>query len=357
MSSDPRDTATYMEAHSGERSTLTFTTLLLFCILAPCACIFLSLFLGRYPLSPLEIFRALWSGVPGGVDPSVTATHSTIVWDVRLPRAILGGMAGAALAVSGTALQGLFRNPLVSSGMLGVSAGAGFGAALAIVLFKSTIMIYLLSFVFGLAAVFLSYSIGRIYNTAPAIMLVLGGVIVSSIFSALLSLVKYLANPYDELPSIVFWLMGSLASASYRDISISALPILVGMAGLFAMRWRINVLSMGEREAASMGVNVNLNRIVVVLFTTLATAGAVSVCGIIGWIGLVVPHMGRIIAGSDNRLLVPVSVSLGACFLILIDNAGRMLTGGEIPLSILTAIIGGPFFVYLLKKYRGGGWQ
>jgi len=356
LNSDPRNITEERTAHPERRSPIPLTALLLFSILAPCACIFLSLFLGRYPLSPLEIFLALWHGIVPG-DASVPATVSTIVWDVRLPRAILGGMAGAALAVSGTALQGLFRNPLVSSGMLGVSAGAGFGAALGIVLFHSTIMIYLLSFVFGLAAVFLSYSIGRIYNTAPAIMLVLGGVIVSSIFSALLSLVKYLANPYDELPSIVFWLMGSLASASYRDISISALPILVGMAGLYAMRWRINVLSMGEREAASMGVNVNLNRIVVVLFTTLATAGAVSVCGIIGWIGLVVPHMGRIIAGSDNRLLVPVSVSLGACFLILIDNAGRMLTGGEIPLSILTAIIGGPFFVYLLKKYRGGGWQ
>lgn len=356
MNSEPGTITAGGHQRGAAKRTMSSPVLLLLCVIAPGACVFLSLFLGRYHLSPFEILQALWHGIAWGGD-AVPVVNSTVVWDIRLPRAILGGMAGAALAISGTALQGLFRNPLVSSGMLGVSAGAGFGAALAIVLFHNTFMIYLFAFVFGLAAVFLSYSIGRIYNSAPAIMLVLGGVIVSSIFSALLSLVKYLANPYEELPSIVFWLMGSLASASYRDISISALPIFIGIAGLYIMRWRINVLSMGEREASSMGVNVNLNRIVVVLFTTLATAGAVSVCGIIGWIGLVVPHMGRIIAGSDNRKLIPVSVSLGACFLILIDNAGRIISGGEIPLSILTAIIGGPFFVYLLKKYKGGNWQ
>ncbi|HRX49346.1 MAG TPA: iron ABC transporter permease [Spirochaetota bacterium] len=323
-------------------------------IAAPLICIFSSAFLGRYPLSPSEIYQAVMHKLTGaGFVPSV---NSNIVWEIRLPRAILGSMVGAALAVSGTALQGMFRNPLVSSGMLGVSSGAGFGAALAIILFHNTLMIYLFAFIFGILAVICSYIIGRIYDTAPAIMLVLGGVIVSSIFSALLSLMKYIADPQDDLPSIVFWLMGSLASATYKDIIISAIPIFIGITGLVIMRWRLNVLSMGEREALSMGLNVNLDRAIIITCTTLATAGAVSVSGIIGWIGLVIPHIGRIIAGNDNRILIPASISLGACFLILIDNLGRVITGAELPLSILTAIIGGPFFVYLLKRTKGGNW-
>jgi len=213
-----------------------------------------------------------------------------------------------------------------------------------------------LSFIFSLIAVFFSYLIGRIYSTVPNIMLVLGGVIVSSIFSALISFLKYVADPFDELPTIVFWLMGSLANADYREISISLIPILAGTLGLFALRWRINVLSLGDKEARSLGLNTRLYKIAVVVFTTSATAGAVSVSGIIGWIGLVIPHIGRMIVGNDNRYLIPASMSIGACFLILIDNAGRMLTGSELPLSILTALVGGPFYVYLLKRTKGGGW-
>ncbi len=323
-------------------------------ITAPIFCIFSSVFLGRYPLSSAEIFSAVWQGV---LHPLNTASsiQTNVVWQIRFPRALLGAVVGASLAVSGVALQGLFRNPLVSSGMLGVSAGSGFGAALAIVLFKSTVMIYVFSFCFGILAVFLSYLVGKIYNTSPAIMLVLGGVIISSIFSALLSLVKYIADPYQDLPSIVFWLMGSLASADYRDIMISSIPVLAGITGLVVMRWRINVLSMGEREARSMGLNITRDRIIVIICTTLATAGAVSVSGIIGWVGLVIPHIGRLLVGNDNRVLVPACISLGACFLIIIDNLGRVLTGGEIPLSVLTAIVGGPYFIYLLKR-RGGNW-
>lgn len=322
-------------------------------IIAPVICIILSAFLGRYHLSPSEIFHAICSRFSGSSVPDVNAN---IVWEIRLPRAILGSMVGASLAVSGASLQGLFRNPLVSSGMLGVSAGAGFGAALAIVLFHNTFMIYLFAFLAGILAVALSYMIGRIYDTAPVIMLVLGGVIVSSVFSALLSLVKYVADPYNDLPAIVFWLMGSLSSATYKSILVSLIPMFTGITGLLFMRWRINVLSMGDREARSMGLNIDLDRAVVIICTTLATAGAVCVSGIIGWVGLVIPHIGRIIAGNDNRVLIPVSMSLGACFLVIIDNLGRIITGGEIPLSILTAIVGGPFFVYLLKKTKGGGW-
>ncbi len=325
-------------------------------VIAPIVCIFISLFLGRYPLTGENIFQVIWYSLTGSGEAPLKV-HTTIVTEIRLPRAILGSLVGASLAVSGTALQGLFRNPLVSSGMLGVSSGAGFGAALAIILFNNLPSIYFFAFLFGIAAVALSYFIGRIYKTTPAIMLVLGGVIVSSVFSALLSFAKYIADPYEDLPSIVFWLMGSLASASYRDILVSLFPMTLGMGAIFLVRWRINVLSMGDREARSLGIDIRGNRLLVIAAATLATAGAVCVAGIVGWVGLVIPHIGRILAGNDNRILVPVSISLGACFLVIIDNLGRVISGGEIPLSILTALVGGPFFVYLLKKTKGGSWQ
>jgi len=329
--------------------------LILLLILCPVLCIFLSLFSGRYPLTAPVILEVLWSKImnQAGTYPEV---YSTIILDVRLPRAILGMLVGGSLAVSGAAYQGLFRNPLVSSGMLGVSSGAGFGAAMAIILFNSTIMIYVFAFAGGIIAVILSYLIGRIYNTTPTIMLVLGGVIVSSVFSALISFMKYIADPYEDLPSIVFWLMGSLATAGFKDIIISSVPMLLGITGLVLIRWRINVLSMGDKEARSLGLNTNINKVIVIFCTTIATAGAVCVSGVIGWVGLVIPHIGRMLIGNDNRLLIPVSVSLGGCFLIMVDNIGRVITGSEIPLGILTALVGGPFFVYLLKRTKGGGW-
>lgn len=283
-------------------------------------------------------------------------TYVSVVWDIRLPRAILGALVGGCLAISGASFQGLFRNPLVSSGILGVSSGAGFGAALAILIFSTTSYVYVFAFCFGGLAVLMSYMIGRVYNTTPAIMLVLGGVIVSSVFSALISFAKYVADPYNQLPAIVFWLMGSLASARFQDIAAAGIPMAVGIAGLLAIRWRINVLSMGDKEARSLGINTTLSKGIVILCATLATAGAVCVSGIIGWVGLVIPHIGRMLVGNDNRVLIPASLSLGACFMLLVDNMGRVITGSEIPLGILTAIVGGPFFVYLLKKTKGGGW-
>lgn len=324
-------------------------------IFAPLICIFCSLFLGRYPVSISMVMKILWfklTGIGGDFPP----IYKTVIWDVRMPRAILGALVGGCLAVSGASFQGLFRNPLVSSGILGVSSGAGFGAALAFLLFHNTFMVYVFSFGFGVLAVGLSYIIGRIYNTTPTIMLVLGGVIVSSVFSALISLAKYVADPYDQLPAIVFWLMGSLASARYKDIILGGLPMIIGILGLIAIRWQVNVLSMGEKEARSLGVNTTMSKGIVIICATLAAAGAVSVSGIIGWVGLVIPHIGRMLVGNDNRILIPTAVSLGACFLIVVDNLGRVLTGAEIPLGILTALAGGPFFVYLLKKTKGGGW-
>ncbi|HAU31987.1 MAG TPA: ABC transporter permease [Desulfotomaculum sp.] len=324
-------------------------------ILSPLVCIFFSLFIGRFPLSVPLVVKILWSKLAMSAS-SLPDKYNTVIWEIRMPRAILGALVGGSLAISGAAFQGLFRNPLVSSGILGVSSGAGFGAALAILIFNSTSYTYIFAFCFGGLAVLLSYLIGRVYNTTPAIMLVLGGVIVSSVFSALISFAKYVADPYNQLPTIVFWLMGSLASARYHDFIIGGIPMTIGIIGLIAIRWRINVLSMGDKEARSLGIDTALNKGIVIICATLATAGAVCVSGIIGWVGLVMPHIGRMLVGNDNKLLIPASLSLGACFLILVDNLGRVITGSEIPLGILTALVGGPFFVYLLKKTKGGGW-
>jgi iron complex transport system permease protein len=280
-----------------------------------------------------------------------------VIWDIRLPRAILGAMVGASLAVSGASFQGMFRNPLVSSGILGVSSGAGFGASLAIILFQGQpVYVYLFAFGFGLLAVFLAYLIGITYRSTPTIMLVLGGVIVGAIFGSLISLIKYMADPYEQLPSIVFWLMGSLASARFSEIIVSLIPMATGVTGLLAMRWRLNVLSMGDQEAQSLGVNIFVTKGLAIFFATIATAGAVCVSGIIGWVGLVIPHIGRMIVGNNNVYLIPVSMCIGAAYLVLVDNLARTLTGSEIPLGILTSLIGAPFFVYLLKRTKGRDW-
>jgi len=290
------------------------------------------------------------------INASPDRTLSGIVTFVRLPRIILGLLVGGSLSVAGTAFQGLFRNPLVSSGMLGVSAGSGFGAALAIVLFGKTPLVYPFSFLFGGVAVLSSYLVGRIYRTPTNITLVLGGVIIGSLFSAMVSFLKYIADPYDQLPAIVFWLMGSLASAGYKEIAIAGIAMALGCAGLFAIRYKINVLAMGDKEARTMGVNVRLVRIFIIVAATLASAGAVCVSGVIGWVGLVVPHMGRMLVGSDNRLLIPFSFSLGGCFLVTVDTISRVISGSELPLGILTAFVGAPFFIYLLKKTKARQW-
>lgn len=312
-----------------------------------------SIFMGRYPVSIRDI-SALAAAVLTGqeMDP----THFSVIVHVRMPRVILGALVGGSLAVSGAAFQGLFRNPLVSSGMLGVSSGAGFGAALALVLFDRYGYVYPLSFGFGLLAVLLCFFIGRITASTQAITLVLGGVIVGSIFSALISLLKYLADPYDELPAIVFWLMGSLSRAEYDHILTAGVPMALGSMGLMIIRWRLNVLAMGDREAHSLGLNVNINRIFIIVCATLATAGAVCVSGVIGWVGLVVPHMGRMIIGNDNKALIPVAFCMGAAFLILVDDISRLISTSEMPLGILTSLLGGPFFIYLLRRTRGREW-
>lgn len=317
-------------------------------VLVPALCVLLTLFVGRYAVS----FSGVWGALLGRGSVEVL----TVIWYLRLPRAVAAAFVGASLAVSGTAFQGVFRNPLVNSGILGVNNGAAFGAALAIVLMGGGVYSYIFAFAFAILAVVMSALAGRVYGSSPTVTLVLGGVIISSLFGSLTSLLKYLANPYTQLPAITFWMMGSLASVGYTHL-VAVLPMAAGMFLVWLCRWKINALSMGEREALALGVDTRLYKFLIIGGATLSTASAVCISGSIGWIGLVIPHIGRMIVGNDNTRLVPVSMSLGACFLVLIDLLSRNITTSEVPLSILTSLVGTPFFIYLLKKTKGGAWR
>ena len=316
-----------------------------------------SICIGRFEVTPADVLKSLWSGLTG-IDTGVDERTRTVVLAIRLPRSFHGMLVGASLAASGAAFQSVFRNPLVSSGMLGVSGGAGFGAALSIVLFGTIYLTPFFAFGFGVLAVVLSYFVGKAGGgiSTSSVTLILGGTIIQSIFNALLSLIRYIAIDDVLLPTITFWLMGSLASTRSEDIFLAGIPMVLGMTGLLFFRWRLDLLSMGDREAQTLGINVRTNKIAVIAFATLATAGAVSVSGIIGWIGLVVPHIGRMLMGNNNRWLMPASISIGACFMLLLDTICRTITGAELPLGIVTAIVGGPFFIYLLKKTKGSRW-
>ncbi len=280
----------------------------------------------------------------------VSQTITTIVFEIRLPRIIGALVVGAALAMAGSAFQGIFKNPLVSSDLLGVSNGAGFGAALAILLSGLNVVTQIFAFVFGLISVSVTYLISKSYKNGGILVLVLSGVAISAFFGALVSAVKFIADPDDKLPEIVYWLMGSLASITVDKLIMISVPIIIGVVILMLLRWRINLLSMGDEEAQALGLNPSRTRLIVIAACTLLTSAAVSVSGIIGWLGLVIPHMTRMIVGPDNKILIPASLSLGASFLLLIDNISRAVISIEIPIGILTAVIGVPIFLYLLRK-------
>ncbi len=329
---------------------ISITTLL---IILPIIAFLLSFLIGRYPVSPPDVIIALVSGllhIPTNLSPTVY----TIVWNIRLPRIIAAMLVGAALSVSGAAFQGIFRNPLVSPDILGVSSGAGFGAALAILFGLSAVFIQSMAFLLGLAAVSLTYSLSKSFRGNTTLMMVLGGIAIAALFTAFTSTIKYVADPYNKLPEITFWLMGSLATVNTGSVLMIIIPVLIGFTILLLVRWRINVLAMGDEEARALGVDTEKLRIIVITSCTLLTAAAVSISGIIGWVGLVIPHVGRMIVGPDHRILLPASMSLGAIFLLLVDDVCRTAAAVEIPLGILTAIIGAPFFIYLLHRgYEG----
>jgi iron complex transport system permease protein len=312
-----------------------------------------SLMLGQIYIPPLTIIK-IFASVVLPIKQTWSPTLESILFDVRVPRLLAGILVGAGLSISGAAFQGLFRNPLVSPHILGVSSGAGFGAAVAILFFGNILAIQICSFSGGLLAVLMTYALSRVYRTTPVLMLVLSGIIVGSLFSAATSLIKYVADPVNEMPSIVFWLLGSLNNASNRDMTVVGPIIVIGISVLLLIRWRINLLAMGEEDARALGVDTGRIRATVILCATLISAAAVSIGGIIGWIGLVIPHIGRLLAGPDNKILLPVTVLVGASYLVSVDTIARTAMEMEIPIGILTALVGAPIFAYLLRKNRSG---
>lgn len=321
----------------------------------PLLCTFVSLFLGRLFIDPLTVLKILAQKllfIP--LETTWAETMETVVIRVRLPRAIMAGAVGAGLSISGAAFQGMFHNPLVSPYILGISAGAGFGAALAITMNAPMLLLQLSAFLFGLAAVAITYFTSRIYRTTPILMLVLSGIVVASLFQSMLSLLKYTVDTEDKLPAIVFWLMGSLGGVRLENLPAAMASVVSGSLGLLLVRWRINLLSMGDQEARAMGVNTERLKVIIIVCTTVVSSGVVAFCGIIGWVGLVIPHVCRMLVGPDHRLLLPTTLGVGAAYLVLIDNIARIISPAEIPLGILTAMVGAPFFVCLIRKTRGG---
>jgi iron complex transport system permease protein len=312
-----------------------------------------ALMLGQLRIPPVTVLEILVSRVLP-IDRGWDPTLESVLFDVRLPRLLAGMLVGAGLSISGASFQGLFRNPLVSPHILGVSAGAGLGAALAILFFSNILAVQVLSFVFGLAAVLLTVGLARVYRTTPILMLVLSGIIVGALFSACTSLLKYIADPLNNMPSIVFWLLGSLNNASNKDLAVVGPVILTGIIVLLLIRWRINLLAMGEEDARALGVDTARLRTTIIICATMISAASVSISGIIGWIGLVIPHIGRLLVGPDNKYLLPVAVLVGASYLVTVDTIARTAMESEIPIGILTALVGAPIFAYLLKKSRPG---
>ncbi len=313
-----------------------------------------SFVLGRYPISPADVLKILSSHLLH-IGQVTLGIIDTVVMQIRLPRILAAMVVGASLALAGVSFQGLFRNPLVSPDILGVSSGAGFGAALAILLGGNQLAIQVTAFGFALLAVGISYSISKMVKGNPTLSLILAGMAIASLFGALLSLVKYVADPVNQLPAITYWLMGSLASVGQKSLLYAAVPMLIGITVLILIRWRFNVLAMGEEEAKALGVDTGRLRIIIVVCCTMITASAVCISGTIGWVGLVIPHIGRALVGPDHKKLLPVCLLIGAAFLLLIDDIARVVASVEIPIGILTAIVGIPFFVFLLKR-GGRGW-
>ncbi|HEX2958234.1 MAG TPA: iron ABC transporter permease [Chitinispirillaceae bacterium] len=310
---------------------------------------------GRYHISLPDLFATLYSGIiHNGAD--VDSTLYLVIYKIRFPRILASILVGAALSASGTCYQTIFRNPMVEPSLLGVSFGASFGAAIAILFSFNIAMIQITAFSFGLLAVgvtlLLSSSVSK--NGDNTLTLILCGIMTSALFSAFLSLTKYVADPDSKLPAITYWLMGSLASINMSDLKFAAIFFTAGIIPMFLLRWQINTMAFGEDEARTMGINTRLIKIIVIVSATMMTASAVSISGKVDWIGLLLPHLARLIVGPSFSVLLPVSVLLGALFLLLVDTFSRLTFSIEIPIGILTAIIGAPFFISLLFRAKRG---
>jgi iron complex transport system permease protein len=310
---------------------------------------------GRFGVPVPQVVRVLLLQGHGGT--GLEQTQHDVVLLVRLPRVLLAVLVGGGLAIGGAALQAVFRNPLVSPEIIGVSSGASFGGALALLLGLGSVFLVGGALLFGLAALAVLFTVTLTRGGTPMLVVVLGGVVTGSFFSALVSLVTYVADPYVQLPAIVFWLLGSLAGATYAKVLVALVPVLAGTAVLLLLRWRINVLSLGDEDAAGLGVRPAPLRWVVLTSVALIVAGAVAVSGVISWVGLVIPHLARMWVGADHRVLLPESFLMGAAYLVLIDTLARTATAGEVPLGVLTALVGAPVFFVLLRRNRDRIWD
>lgn len=331
---------------SGRRDRRTAAAFVLAVVL-PLALLILALNIGAYRIPPRAVWTtvldALWPGGPSGPSP-----YASILFGIRLPRLLLALFAGAALAVSGASLQAVFRNPLVFEFSLGISYGAAFGAALSLVFLGRKVPAQAAAFVFAVVAVLaVLFIAGR--SASQVVTILLSGIIVSALFQALLSMVEIFADPY-ALQTLIFWLMGSLGQATWSDLAVSLPVIAAAVLGLILLRWRLNVLSLGDDEARAMGLEVRREKILVIGLAALATAAATAVTGIISWIGLIVPHLVRMAVGADNRKVVPLSAAYGATLLLVADTVVRSAASFEVPIGILTSVIGIPFFIVLLKR-------
>lgn len=322
-------------------------------ILLPIIAFVLSFPLGRYPIPISDLFSAL----AGRIFPFARGPEgvvNTVIFQVRLPRIVAAMLVGAALSIAGAAYQGMFKNPLVSPDILGASSGAGLGAALAIFFSLNVVGIQISAFAVSLLAVLTVYFLSNKIKRDPTLALVLTGILAGTLCSSFTSLLKYLADPYDKLPAITFWLMGSLATVSPKNVLSSFIVMLVGGVPLYLLRWRLNVLSLGEEEGKTLGLETGRLRFAVIICSSLLTAAAVSISGLIGWVGLIVPHLARMLVGPNYKVLLPVTIAIGSVYMLLVDDLARCLTSAEIPLGILTSIIGAPFFFAILVRGKKG---
>lgn len=321
------------------------------CMITGCiATLFLALIalcLGQYTIALQDVIKVLT------LQKVDLVNAETVIFNIRIPRILVSLVVGSGLATAGASFQALFSNPLATPDTLGCANGASFGAALGILLGLNALGIQISALIFGILAVVLVFVFTRYRHANQIMMIILGGMVVSSLFSALVSLIKYVADPNDVLPVITFWLMGSFSNSTIRSLYTGVPMIVLGMMILYLMRYRMNALSLKEEEAVSLGINVRQNRMIVIVASSLITASVVSMCGVVGWIGLLIPHISRMLFGNNHTKVIPGCIVFGALFMLIIDTIARCMYQAEIPVSILTAIIGAPVFLLLLRKTGG----
>lgn len=350
---DAADAAVQEAADKTFGSKVTLKVKLLIALVVVVA-FFFSFMMGKYAMTPVEVCQTFWAHFfdPANVDPKM----DRVLFRIRLPRVGVCMLVGAALAVAGASYQGMFKNPLTSPDLLGASAGASLGACLALLWGLAGEYVQLFAFAGGMLAVGMAVWLNRQVDYDPTLGLVLAGILVSTLFQSGMSMVKFLADADDKLPTITFWLMGSFANVNAGDFLMCLAPMLIGFVILMSQSWKLNVLSFGDEEARAMGIKTGRTRLLVIFASTLITSASVAVAGIVGWIGLVIPHLARAIVGPNYKVLLPCSMVVGAVYLLLVDNIARLAMTVEVPIGILTAILGVPFFVVIFK-HNMKGWR